>query len=155
MVVRVVGIGQRAGGDDGVGPAVVDRLRGEAWSADVELCEVAEPSALMPLLEGARRVVVIDAALGSAPPGEVLVVQPNQVDPAALSPVSTHGMSVGQAIALANILSAETVCHDIVLVAVVAERPKEIAYGLSERVAAAVPRAAEVARSLALEALAS
>lgn len=149
MRVRVIGIGQRAAGDDGAGPAVIDHLRAAGdLAADVELCEVAEPSALMPLLDGATRVIVVDAALGAGDPGELLVLEPEDLDTQALSPVSTHGLSVGQAIALARVLAPEAVCPDIRLVAVAAARPTGLVVGLSEPVAAAVPRAAALVRSL-------
>lgn len=147
--VRVVGIGQRAGGDDGAGPAVIELLRAQGFSTDIELSEISEPSALLPLLEGASRVVIVDAALGAGEPGTVLVLRPEDVDRNALTSISTHGMSVGQAIALARVLSPESVCPDIFLVAIAAERPRGIQVGLSEGVKAALPRAAEAARELA------
>jgi hydrogenase maturation protease len=139
VVCRVVGIGQRAGG-----PALIDHLRSFSWGADVELVEIQEPSALLPLLEAASRVIVVDAALGAGPPGDVLVLRTEDIEQTPLSPVSTHGMSVGQAITLARVLSAESICQDIVLVAIAAERPAGIQYGLSAAVLAALPRAAEV-----------
>lgn len=152
--VRIVGIGQRAAGDDGAGPAVLDRLREEGVSVDIELCEAAEPSVLMPLLENAQRVIVVDAALSAGKPGTVLVVRPEDIEARPLSPVSTHGMSVGQAIALARVLSPDRVCADIHLVALAAERPAELAYGLSPLIEAALPAAVSAVRTLAAEATA-
>jgi hydrogenase maturation protease len=155
MLVRIIGIGQRAAGDDGAGPAVLDRLRtGGAVRTELELCEVAEPAALLPLLEGARRVIIVDAALAAGEPGAVLVLHPADLETRPLSPVSTHGMSVGQAIALARALDPDKVCDDIYLVAIAAERPRGLAYGLSARVAAAIPAAARAADALAQEVLA-
>lgn len=150
MASRVIGVGQRAGGDDGAGPAVIALLREADLPPDIELMEVNEPSALLPLLENAERVVIVDAALGAGAPGEVLVLRPEDIDQAAIAPVSTHGMSVGQAIELARVLSPETVCAHIVLVAIAAERPKGIRYGLSDEVHRALPSAAQRARSLVL-----
>jgi hydrogenase maturation protease len=150
MLVRIVGIGQRAAGDDGAGPAVLDRLRADGLCGpDVKLCEAAEPSALIPLLLGARRVIVVDAALAAGAPGEVLVVRPEDIETRPLSSVSTHGMSVGQAIALARVLFPDAVCADIHVVAIAAERPCGLSYGLSERVAAAIPAATRAVLALA------
>jgi len=152
MLVRAVGVGQRAAGDDGAGPAVIDVLRGEGETSALGLHEVREPSALLPLLEEVDRVIVIDAALTDAhEPGDLLLLSPEEIDTHALAPVSTHGMSVGQAIALARVLSPEAVCRDIRLVAIVAERPRGLVFGLSEKVAAAIFRAAEVVRKIAAE----
>jgi hydrogenase maturation protease len=155
VVVRVIGIGQRAAADDGVGPAVIDVLREAGAGEGVELCEVAEPSALLPLLEGARRVILVDAALGGGAPGTVHVLAPEALAAGDIAPISTHGMTVGQALGLARVLSPEDVCPDISIVAISVERPACLAYGLSPEVKAAVPRAAEAVRGLVVVAGAS
>jgi hydrogenase maturation protease len=149
-VVRIIGIGRRAGGDDGAGPAVIDRLRADGGSPDIELYEVTEPSALIPLLEGPERAIVVDAALGAGTPGTVLVIRPEDVDSCPISSMSTHGMGVGQAISLARILAPENVCPDIYLVAIAAERPLGPVFGLSPEVSVAIGHAAQTARSLAI-----
>ncbi|WP_153820590.1 hydrogenase maturation protease [Polyangium spumosum] len=148
MVVRVIGIGQRAAGDDGLGPAVVDALRSEGALEGVDLCEVNEPSALLPLLSGARRVILVDAALGGGEPGAVHVLAPEALLGGEIAPISTHGISVGQALGLARALEPEVVCQDIQIVAVSVERPACLAYGLSPEALAAVPRAARAVRDL-------
>lgn len=114
-----------------------------------ELHEIGEPSALIPLLEGADRVIVVDAALGAGAPGTVLVVRPENVETAPISSVSTHGMSVGQAIALARAVSSEKVCPHIYLVAIAAEKPVGVVFGLSSAVSASISDAARTARALA------
>lgn len=150
VALRIIGVGQRARGDDGAGPSVIEELRNAAFAEEVELVEASEPSLLLPLLENASRVVIVDAALGAGKPGDVLVLRPEEIDKAAISPVSTHGMSVGQAIELARVVSSETVCPEIYLVAIAARRPEGIQYGLSDEVRMALPRAAEEARRLVL-----
>ncbi len=148
MVVRVIGVGQRAAGDDGVGPAVIDVLRREGAGEGVDLCEVNDPSALLPLLSGARRVILVDAALGGGGPGTVHVLAPEALAAHGVAPISTHGLSVGQALGLAHALTPESVCRDIRIVAISVERPACLAYGLSPEARAAVPRAAEAVRDL-------
>lgn len=147
-MIRVIGVGQRAAGDDGVGPAVVDRLREEGVGEGVELHEVNEPSALLPLLSGARRVILVDAALGGGPPGAVHVLAPEALGARGLAPISTHGLSVAQALELARALSPGEICPDIRIVAVAIERPPCLAVGLSPEALAAVPRAAEAVRGM-------
>jgi hydrogenase maturation protease len=151
MAVRIIGIGRRAGGDDGAGPAAIDRLRKEDKSADFELHEIAEPSALIPLLEDSERVIIVDAALDAGPLGTVMVVRPEDIDAFPISSVSTHGMSVGQAIALARVLAPGKVCPQIYVVAIAAEKPAGVTFGLSAEVAAAIGRAAQTARALATQ----
>jgi len=151
MVVRIVGIGRRAYGDDGAGPAVIARLRADDDSNGFELHEVAEPSALIPLLEGADRVIIVDATLGARPAGRVIVVRPDEVETAPIAVVSTHGMSVGQAMALAQVLAPETVCPEIYFVAIAAQAPDGVCFGLSSEVSAAIDEAAQMARTLAIQ----
>jgi hydrogenase maturation protease len=149
VVVRIIGIGRRAGGDDGAGPAVIERLREKEMPPNIELHEVLEPSALIPLLEDAGRIIIVDAALGAGAPGTVLIVRPEDLDACPLSSLSTHGMSVGQAIALARVLAPEKVCPDISLVAIAAQKPGGVSFGLSAEVSAAIEHAAQTAYTLA------
>jgi len=151
MAVRVIGIGRRTGGDDGAGPAVIDYLRTNCPSSALELHEIGEPSALISLLENATRVIIVDAAINAGIPGTVHVVRPEDIDQNPLFSMSTHGMSVGQAIALARVLAPELVCPDILLVAIAAQKPQGVVLGLSAEVSAAIERAAETVRTLAIE----
>lgn len=148
MAVRIVGIGRRTGGDDGAGPAVIDWLRQEKPLPNVELHEIGEPSALIPLLENNGRVIIIDAALSTREPGNVFIVRPEELDAYPATSLSTHGMSVGQTIALARVLAPENVCPDIFLVAIAARKPNGVGFGLSAEVAAAIESAANMALSL-------
>lgn len=148
MALRIIGIGRRTGGDDGAGPAVIDYLRKEGQTEHIELHEIGEPSALLPLLEEAERVVIVDAALGAGAPGNVHIVRPEELDACPLTSVSTHGMSVGQTIALARVLEPEKVCPDICLVAIAAQKPVGVVFGLSTEVASAIRHAATTALAL-------
>jgi hydrogenase maturation protease len=151
VTVRIVGIGRRTGGDDGAGPAVIDFLRANSISSDIDLYEIGEPSALIPLLEDVRRVIIVDAAIHAGTPGTVRVVGPEEIDQNPLSSLSTHGMSVGQTIALARVLAPEKVCPDISLVAIAAQKPQGVMLELSAEVSAAIEQAARVALQLANE----
>ena len=148
MAVRIIGVGRRAGGDDGAGPAVIDRLRKEYEPAHYELHEIPEPSALIPLLEESERVIIVDAALGAGAPGTVLVVRPEELDNCPISSVSTHGMSVGQAISLARVLASGKVCLEIYIVAIAAKKPIGVVFGLSPEVELAIEQAAQTAHTL-------
>jgi hydrogenase maturation protease len=147
MKARIIGLGQQAAGDDAVGLAVLDWLRTRRAASDrlleeVELMVAAEASALVPLLETPAEVVVVDAML-DLPPGEVREFAPEDLARGGPQPLSSHGVGVGQAIALARLLAPETVSPSIRIVAVTVMRPERYEHGLSPVVAAAVPRAAE------------
>lgn len=139
---RVIGLGQAAAGDDQVGLAVIAHLRSMGAPECLELLEAVEPSELLPLLETPAPVVLVDAVL-AAPAGEVLLLKPDELEQRGLSTMSTHGLGVAQAVALARLLSPSVVSPSIRIVAVSISRPERFRRGLSPEVAAAVPRAAE------------
>jgi hydrogenase maturation protease len=147
MRARIIGLGQAAAGDDGVGLAVLEWLREHGVPDGVELVRAAEDSALIPLLQTPAAVVLVDAVLGT-PPGETCELTPEQLASGALRSLSTHGMGVRQALQLAQILAPDAALPSIRIVAVTISRPLRYEQRLSPAVAAAVPRAAE--RVLAL-----
>jgi hydrogenase maturation protease len=142
LAARVIGIGQTAAGDDGVGIAVVQHLRAQGRVAGAELMEVAEPSALVPALEGADPVILVDAVLGGTP-GDVVELTPESLAGSGIQPLSTHGLGVAQAIELARTLAPRTLARCIWIVGVCIAPPAPYTHGLTAPVAAAVPRAAE------------
>jgi len=142
----VVGIGQPAAGDDGVGLAVARALAGRG----VEVRECADASVVLALLEAERRVVIVDAVVGGGAPGSVL-----RLDPAALAsgpaPLSSHGLGVAEAIELARTLYGERAARGVAIIGIAIDRPPApgAAPGLSPAVAAAVEPAAALAAALA------
>lgn len=143
--VRVVGVGGRAAGDDAVGLAVLDELARRSLGAGVELHAVADPSDLVPLLEGASRVVIVDAALDPGGAGRVRVLGEASLAGADARPVSSHGVSVAQALALARTLDPGPGPR-VELVAIGVET-RTRAIELSPEVARAVPVAANAVLS--------
>jgi hydrogenase maturation protease len=142
---RIVGVGQPFAGDDGVGPAVIAFLRGAGLPAGVEVGEVREPSALIPLLDDERPMVIVDAVL-AAPAGAVLDLDAGAVESGGLTSVSSHGLSVGAALSLARASRpADRPPPDVRVVAVAIGSAVRGARGLSAPVEAAVPRAARLA----------
>lgn len=139
---RIVGVGQRMGGDDAAGPAVVDHLRAGVLPPEVTVTEVGEPSALLPLLEGgASPIVIVDAVLAE-PAGEVIELEPAALETRGLISVSSHGLSVGQVLALAEATRSDTEPPPVRIVAITIARAQRGATALSPAVADAVPRAA-------------
>jgi hydrogenase maturation protease len=140
---RIVGVGQRLGGDDGAGPAVIDHLRAGPLPAEVVVSEVGEPSALLPLLEdGASPIVIVDAVLAE-PAGEVIELDPAALETRGLASVSSHGLSVGQVLALAQATRSDAAPPaQVRIVAITIARAQRGATALSPAVAGAVPRAA-------------
>jgi hydrogenase maturation protease len=140
----IVGIGQLAAGDDGVGLAVARALAARG----LPVRESADASILLALLEAGHRVVLVDAVAGGGPPGTVM-----QLDPDALvggpTPLSSHGISVAEAIALARTLYGDAAVARLAIVGIAIERPATHAVGLSPAVAAAASAAATLVAELA------
>ncbi|CAN94739.1 Hydrogenase expression/formation protein hupD [Sorangium cellulosum So ce56] len=162
MTTRIIGLGQRAAGNDAAGLAVLEALRRRGLPGGAEVVEARDATALVSLLQTPATVVVVDAVLAS-PPGEVLDLSPSDLAAGAPVPVSTHGLGVGQAIELARITAPDRLSPDIRIVGVSIGKPCQRGSGrrapsgdpepraldepgLSPDVAAAVPRA--VARVL-------
>lgn len=138
---RVVGLGQPAAGDDGVGAAVVQALQERSLPRGVEVRHLSEPSALVELLDANVPVVIVDAVLG-APAGEVVELGVAELAARAPRRVSSHGLGVAEAAELAGALSDGKEPASIRVVAVTIARPDSYGRALSPEVAAAVPRAA-------------
>ena len=142
MLARVIGLGQRAAGDDGAGIAVIEALRRAGVPEGVECAVAAGPSALVSLLWTPDRVIVVDAVVAPLG-GEVIDIDVDRIDPSAPLGVSSHGLGVRQAIELARLAEPELTSPDIRIVGVSIARPSRYVERLSPVVAAAVERAAQ------------
>jgi hydrogenase maturation protease len=139
----VVGIGQAAAGDDGVGLVVARALA----TRGLVVRESADASILLSLLDDGRRVVVIDAVVGGGAPGSVM-----RLDTRALAsgptPLSSHGIGVAETIELARTLYGDRAVSRLEIVGVAIDRPTDMEVGLSPSVAAAVEPAAALVAAL-------
>jgi hydrogenase maturation protease len=131
---------------------VIEHLRRSALPPEIAIAEVREPSALIPLLgETQGRLVIVDAVLAN-PPGQVLALDADALEARGLASVSSHGLSVGQALALARATTSQDASvPEVRVVAVTTARPIRGTQGLSPAVAASVPRAALLALELATQ----
>ena len=106
----VIGIGNEFRRDDGAGPAVVDRLRGEAPAGVRLVVSDGEPAGLLEAWTDADLAVVVDAVSGgSAPPGQLYRVTVHGGDGRELDDLSdgasTHNLGLGTAIGLSRALA--------------------------------------------------
>jgi hydrogenase maturation protease len=134
---------------------VISWLRAIALPNGIHADTVPEPSALIPLLDGPSvpPLVVVDAVLAD-PAGQVIELSPWEIAARTLASVSSHGMSVGQALALAYATRPAGVAPpDVQLVAISIARPRRGDRTLSPAVAAAVPLAADLALARAMQAM--
>ncbi|HMD51105.1 MAG TPA: hydrogenase maturation protease, partial [Solirubrobacteraceae bacterium] len=105
--VVVIGIGNELRGDDAAGLQIVRLLRGRARAGGIAVHEhEGEPLALIEVWDGARGVVLVDAARSGAPPGTIHRLDASQqpVGPRLPRSSSTHGVGLAEAIELARSL---------------------------------------------------
>ena len=141
---RVIGIGQAYAGDDGVGREVAEQLRAAGVAADV----VDDGAGLVNLLiDASPKIIIVDAVVGGGAPGTVHVLRYEELERGP-RPVSSHGITVAHAIALARRFNPGL---DVRIVGVAVERPQVLRRGLSREVAAAVPEAVKRIETLLIE----
>ncbi len=143
MRIRVIGIGSPHG-DDAVGLAVAEAVAG-GLPEGVELRVRERPGLdLADDLGDADAVVIVDALPGAGAPGRIQEVDPARL--AARRELSSHGLGVGEALALADALGRRPRLRVLGIEAGDAREG-----GLSPAVAAALPRACGALRRLVAE----
>ena len=147
--MRVVGLGHAAGGDDGVGIAVVEWLRTHDDGHVLELAIAAEPSALVTLFD-TDSIIIVDAVVGAGPAGRIHDLELAQLERRRLVTPSSHGLDVISVLELACLLGVAPASLRLIGVSVDDVRP---GFTLSPAVAAAVPRAAARVLALAAQAM--
>ncbi len=103
--VVLAAVGAEFRGDDGAGPAVLDRV-GELDGVDM-LGALASPLDLLGAWDGADLAIVIDAVVGMDPPGGVCVIDVDMASAPGVSgrtrsTASSHGLGVIDALRIAR-----------------------------------------------------
>lgn len=147
MIIKtvIVGCGNGLSGDDAAGLAVADLLRAQVLPAGVELVTAGMPGvALLDILAGYDRAVIVDGVVSGGEAGNVLMCGPD-----ALAEVraitSLHGFSVAEALALGKVLQPERMPEQIKFVGIEID-PAHLSPGsvMSVAVKAAVEQAARL-----------
>lgn len=143
-MICVVGIGNRCRGDDGAGPAVIERLRDVP---DLCLIEVADdPLPLLDACEACHILVLVDAVVTGTAPGTVHRWDLTQdAPPVRALRMSTHGVNILDVLALAQALGR---CPSTVLLYGVEGRDFQPGKSLSAPVVAGVEKVAAQIRAL-------
>jgi hydrogenase maturation protease len=108
----VIGVGNEYRRDDGVGLQVLSRLRGAVPESVGLVSSDGEPAALIEAWAGADLAVVVDALRatsghpesGPAQPGRTFRLEIGQAGQRPAATVSSHGLGLGEAIGLAQVL---------------------------------------------------
>lgn len=100
----VLGLGNPLMSDDGFGIAALNRMA-EAWTVegDIEMVDGGTWGLnLLPIIEGARRVLLLDAIDTRAAPGTVVVLESGQLPRAFAFRTSPHQVDLRDVLALAT-----------------------------------------------------
>lgn len=161
-IIRVIGIGQPFAGDDGVGYEIAEQLKEKLMQPDclpsikieghrprIEVLPTTDSTILMHALENASKVIIIDAVKGGGSPGDVLRLTPEALRHIQATPVSTHGISVINALEISKTLmlqktKPEQANLEIVVIGVVVESVKLFNHAFSESIIRVIPKALQM-----------
>lgn len=102
--VVIIGVGNAWRGDDGAGPAVIDRLRDRVGSAVALVESDGEPSRLLDGFALADRVILVDAVRTGTEPGTVHHFDGAELPKDIGTGQSTHLVDLVDAVALGKVL---------------------------------------------------
>jgi hydrogenase maturation protease len=121
----VIGLGNPLMGDDGVGLAVLERLRDD-WQLDgVELVDGATWGlSLLPVIEDAERLVLVDAIAANGAPGDIIELTRDRLPIYLTRKLSPHQVDMRDALAVAELRGR--LPDDVVAIGV---QPETIALG--------------------------
>jgi hydrogenase maturation protease len=149
----VAGIGNVFFGDDGFGVEVVRRLRERDLPQAIEVVDfgIRGLDLTYALLDGYDVVVLVDALPRGGTPGTLYVLEP-EVEASDMPSIETHGMEPMKALRLASTLGGRLPVLRIVgCEPAPPEELGEMAMGLSDPVAAAVPEAVAMVEALVIQ----
>ena len=137
--VLILGLGNPLLGDEGIGVRVVEELKGLDLPDGVAVVEGGTAGlGLVGLMEGYRRVIIVDAAEMGRPPGRVVRFTPSEARFKTVeSLLSPHQIGLGEVLTLAKTL--EIAPAEVVIIGVQPVRIEEGA-GLSPEVEGAIPQ---------------
>jgi len=108
--VVVIGVGNEFRRDDGIGPEVLSRLHGQAADGVRLVASDGEPARMIEAWDGAWLAVVIDAVLVDPRPpvgpcpGRLHRIVVDRASAGEVHTVSSHGLGLGESVALARAL---------------------------------------------------
>ena len=145
MKTIVLGIGNLILGDDGVGVHVANEVKKHINSPDITVDEaITGGMNLLDLLLGYDKAIIIDAVKSeNSKKGEVKRILLS--DFTTMHSCNPHDVSLAEAISMAKKLGEERIPNEIVIIGIMMkEIPCEFGEELSEKIAAAVPKAVEM-----------
>ena len=145
MVKRIViiGVGNLLLGDEGVGIHVVEELNKRNLPGNVEVVDGGTGGiALLSLMEGADKVIIVDAVLGGCNPGKIYVLDAERLMKGVVKFFSLHEMDLLSTLMIGKELGK--LPPELILVGVEPKNYEEYNMDLSSEVRAVIPKVIEV-----------
>jgi hydrogenase maturation protease len=142
----VLGVGSPLMGDDGLGVEVVEMLH-ERWAHDPDLVFLDGGTwgmQVLPYIEGARRLLLLDVIRDDKDPGTVIRLEREELPRHLRQKLSPHQIDLGEVLALAELRG--TFPEQAVALGIEPDRV-ELHDGLSPKVRASVPELIEATRA--------
>lgn len=121
----VLGVGNPFRRDDGIGPAVIDRLKAENDLEDIDLLDGGiDGLSLIEYIKGYEKVLIVDAVDMGMAPGEIRIFSPEEAKlTIKADTLSTHGFGLAEVIRLMDMLGIRV---DLCIIGIQA---KDITFG--------------------------
>ncbi len=142
----VLGVGSPLMGDDGLGVEVVETLRHQ-WAPDADLVFLDGGTwgmRVLPYIEGARRLLLLDVIRAGREPGTLIRLEKDELPRHLKQKLSPHQIDLSEVLALAELRG--TFPDEAVALGIEPD-VVELHDGLSETVQAAVPELLERVRA--------
>jgi hydrogenase maturation protease len=123
MAKFIVGIGNLLLSDEGIGCHVAQALEGVS-PPNVEVIDAGTCADVSGLVEGADKLVIVDAARGGGTPGQIYRFHPEDITPEPKPLLSVHDMSL-----LDNMMLVRA-WRDVGETVIIGVEPKELGWGL-------------------------
>ncbi len=138
---RIIGVGNLLLRDEGVGVHLIEYLKNRSLPPDVELVDAAAGGFdLLEYIEGAEKVVIVDAIKAEGEPGAVYKFKPGDFQTDAVTTTSLHDVALKD---IFHILELKKALPEVTIFGV---QPKEIALSaeLSPAIKNLLPRLADL-----------
>lgn len=139
-MIKVIGCGNILRQDDGIGIYVIEELRKDSLPEEVELVDAGTLGIdMLPYLEGARKVILVDAVKSQSKPGTVHRITGDEIYSASLPFISSHEMKWEHTFALGKEIMKDSFPQEVVIYGVEIESI-EPGIGLNTPVEESLPR---------------
>ena len=143
MKVMVLGVGNILLRDEGVGVRVVERLK-ETYSFpdNVELMDGATAGLdLLPFMEGAAHVIIVDTVKTSEPPGSIFRFTPDEIDKKVPYKTSLHQIGMVEVFTIAEALGKKM---EAVIIGIQPENMEDWGLEMTPTIEAKIPELMEL-----------